>query len=244
MVTTKGKGKGSGRVRGPFDDMGPAILGITAIIAGTVLTPVVARAGYGPVSDAAASAVAATESAWGWAESAWDWAADPVDRPAAGGDYDREKFGQSWADTDRNGCDTRNDILARDLDHVRLRDGSDCVVVAGWLTDPYTGERVEFRKHDAGAVHVDHVVALAEAWQSGADSWSTDRRVRFANDPRNLLAAQASVNMAKSDHDAAEWMPPRDQCGYARRVVVVKVAYGLAIDRAERRALDRALASC
>lgn len=160
--------------------------------------------------------------------------------------YDRDEFGTAWADVDRNGCDTRNDILTRDLTGVSYRGGSDCVVIAGALTDPYTGMPVKFVKADADAVHIDHVVALSEAWQSGADGWSDSERLQFANDPANLTATAAGVNLAKSDRDAAEWVPPDPaaRCWYARTVEDVKARYGLTTDPDEQKALDRMEATC
>lgn len=162
----------------------------------------------------------------------------------SGTGYQRSAFGQRWADVDRNGCGTRDDILARDLTGVRKR--GRCVVISGVLLDPYTGQRVQFDKAHAGRVQVDHVVALAEAWRSGADRWTADRRLAFANDPAELLAAAAAVNDSKSDKDAGQWQPPTTagRCRYARTVVAVKVKYSLTVDRRERAALARDLTGC
>lgn len=158
--------------------------------------------------------------------------------------YRREAFGQRWKDVDRNGCGQRDDILTRDLKNVQKR--GRCVVVAGLLVDPYTGEQVRFAKADANAVQIDHRVALAEAWRSGAWMWTTAQREGFANDGLNLAASKGSVNQGKGDDDAARWLPvgPSRQCAFARDVVAVKSKYQLGVDPAEATALRRALALC
>lgn len=167
--------------------------------------------------------------------------------PAAAGGatpYDRDRFGPAWADVDRNGCDTRNDVLARDMEDVARR--GPCVVVSGTLRDPYTGKTIEWTKAKASAVQIDHVVALSEAWKSGAWRWPPDRRRQIANDPRNLLAVDGPENQRKSDDDPAEWLPPAKGyvCAYVVRYVGVKAAYGLGVDKAERAALRDTLARC
>ena len=125
--------------------------------------------------------------------------------------YERERFGDGWVDTDRNGCDTRNDVLARDLTGETFRPGTnDCVVLSGTLADPYSGRTIEFRRGEdtSDDVQIDHVVALSDAWQKGAQNWDADRRAAFANDPLNLLAVDGPLNMQKGDGDAATWLPP------------------------------------
>jgi hypothetical protein len=158
--------------------------------------------------------------------------------------YRRTAFGQRWKDVDRNGCGQRDDVLARDLKSVQKR--GRCVVVAGVLVDPYTGEQVRFTKADANAVQIDHRVALAEAWRSGAWTWTPARREAFANDEVNLVASKGSVNQGKGDDDAAHWLPvgPSRQCLFARQVVAVKAKYALTVDPDEATALRRALALC
>lgn len=158
--------------------------------------------------------------------------------------YRRAAFGEPWADVDRNGCRTRDDVLARDLTDPRRRDR--CVVVAGTLHDPYTGRLVEFRKTEAAAVQIDHVVALSDAWQKGAQQWSADKRLAFANDPLELLAVSGPVNQAKGDGDAATWLPPYRpfRCSYVARQVQVKARYGLWVTAAERDAMRRVLSAC
>ncbi len=123
--------------------------------------------------------------------------------------YDRDLFGQSWADTDRNGCDTRNDTLRRDLKQITFREGTrDCVVMSGVLADPLTGRTIRFTEADADAVQIDHVVSLSDAWQKGARRWDPGKRLAFANDPLNLMAVDGPTNGSKSDSDAASWLPP------------------------------------
>jgi hypothetical protein len=173
----------------------------------------------------------------------------PVREPLPGGDYDREAFGPAWPDVDANGCDTRNDILARDLLEVAYADDlTVCVVRAGLLDDPYTGELVEFVRgvETSGAVQVDHVVALRDAWVKGAADWDDATRRAFANDPLNLLASEGSANMAKGARDAARWLPPdvSFRCEYVARQVAVKVAYELAVSRDEGAAMREVLATC
>ena len=163
--------------------------------------------------------------------------------------YDRDFFGSGWVDTDRNGCDTRNDILARDLLDITYRPGTrDCVVATGVLHDPYSGRTIEFvRGNDtSNAVQIDHVVALSDAWQKGAQQWSEETRVRFGNDPLNLLAVDGRLNQQKGDGDAATWLPPNRsyRCPYVARQVAVKDAYELWVTQAEQDAMVRVLSSC
>lgn len=169
--------------------------------------------------------------------------------------YEREAFGSAWADTDENGCGTRDDILKRDLAGVRLRSGAGggsggsgggCKVAAGTLTkDPYTGRRVEFVR-GRSKVDIDHVVALSDAWQKGAQKWQRRKRVAFANDPLNLLAVDSSANRRKSDGDTATWLPGNKayRCVYVARQVAVKKKYELWVTDAERDAMKRVLSRC
>ena len=123
--------------------------------------------------------------------------------------YSRAQFGPAWQDVDHNGCDTRNDILNRDLTHRTWRTGThDCVVLSGQLNEPYTGRLVFFSKAQATAVQIDHVVAISDAWQKGAANWPAAERLAFANDPLELLAVDGPTNEAKGDGDAATWLPP------------------------------------
>ncbi len=163
--------------------------------------------------------------------------------------YDRALFGQAWADVDRNGCDTRNDVLRRDLTAYVLKAGTHgCVVLSGTLHDPYTGTTIEFVRGPvtSTAVQIDHVVALSDAWQKGAQQLSAESRRAFANDSLNLLAVDGPTNKRKGDGDAATWLPPNKpyRCPYAARQVAVKAKYRLWVTSAERDALGRILATC
>ena len=161
--------------------------------------------------------------------------------------YARDQYGPAWADTDRNGCDTRNDILRRDLGDANFKPGTrECAVLAGTLPDPYTNTRIHFERGGASEVDVDHVVALGNAWVTGAAGWPFKQRVALANDPLNLLAVEASANRAKSDGDAATWLPPNKayRCAYVARQIAVKVKYGLWVTPPEREAMARVLRAC
>ena len=163
--------------------------------------------------------------------------------------YDRALFGQAWADVDRNGCDTRNDVLRRDLRPYVLKSGTKgCVVLSGTLHDPYSGQTIAFvrGRSTSSSVQIDHVVPLSDAWQKGAQQWTTPKRTALANDPLNLLAVDGPTNQHKSDGDAATWLPPNKayRCSYAARQIAVKAKYGLWVTGAEKDALTRILAGC
>jgi hypothetical protein len=161
--------------------------------------------------------------------------------------YEREQFGAAWSDVDRNGCDTRNDVLNRDLTAKEWRPGThQCVVIAGVLHDPYTGRRLVFAKAEAWEVQIDHVVALSDAWQKGAAQWDDVRRRAFANDPLNLLAVDGPTNLRKGDGDAATWLPPARayRCRYVARQIAVKAKYALSVTPAEHDAMARVLSRC
>jgi len=163
--------------------------------------------------------------------------------------YDRAQFGPAWADVDRNGCDTRNDVLRRDLTGNVLKRGTHgCVVLSGTLHDPYTATSIEFVRGEntSTMVQIDHVVALSDAWQKGAQQLSAETRRALANDSLNLLAVDGPTNQRKSDGDAATWLPPNKayRCPYVARQVAVKAKYSLWVTSAERDALGRILATC
>ncbi len=169
----------------------------------------------------------------------------PVREAAPSAGYQRTRFGSSWVDVDDNGCRTRDDVLLRDLDDVRLaQDG--CTVLSGTLQDPYSGEEIAFRRGEdtSAEVQIDHVVALAAAWRTGAQAFTEDERVRFANDPLELLAVDGSLNGAKGDDDASQWLPPEGECEYVARQVAVKSAWGLWVTPAEHGAMAGVLAGC
>jgi hypothetical protein len=163
--------------------------------------------------------------------------------PATG--YERKAFGVGAIDPDRNGCDYRNDTLRRDLLDVELKPGTnDCKVLRGHLLDPYTGKDLAYDVAGGAtrAIEIDHVVALSDAWQKGAQQLTQDDRFHFGNDPRNLLAVSATANRQKGDGDAATWLPRRAfRCEYVTRQITVKAAYRLWVTKAERDAMARVL---
>lgn len=163
--------------------------------------------------------------------------------------YKRAKFGRAWADVDRNGCDTRNDILGRDLKDKRFKRGTnDCKVMSGTLDDPYTGKVIDYKQgaKTSSKVQIDHVVALSDAWQTGAQQLTEAQRTQMANDPYNLLAVDGPSNQQKSDGDAATWLPANKsyRCDYVSRQIGVKHKYGLWVTSAEKAAMQRVLATC
>ncbi len=162
--------------------------------------------------------------------------------------YQRSSFGEAWLDADANGCDTRNDILRRDLSQTTFTDGSLCLVAAGTLAEPYTGHNVVFKrgKGTSEAVQIDHVVALGNAWQTGASALTGPQRQSLANDPLNLLAVDGPANQEKSDSDAASWLPPakKFRCHYVARQISVKAAYRLWVTPAEKAAMRNVLGRC
>ncbi len=163
--------------------------------------------------------------------------------------YERSQFGPAWSDVDRNGCDTRNDILYRDLTSITYKPGTrDCVVLSGVLVDPYSGEKIAFERGAKTSmdVQIDHVVALSNAWQTGAFKLSYEKRLAFANDPMNLLAVKGRLNSQKGDGDAATWLPPLKsiRCAYVAQQIVVKAKYGLWVTPPEKAAMQSLLAKC
>ncbi|MFI6498453.1 HNH endonuclease family protein [Nonomuraea typhae] len=163
--------------------------------------------------------------------------------------FEREKFGPAWADVDRNGCDTRNDILKRDMRSETFKAGThDCIVLTGVLDDPYSGKTITFKRGNTTsmAVQIDHVIPLSDAWQKGAQQWEAAKRKEFANDPINLMAVDGPLNGQKSDSDAATWLPPRKgyRCTYIAKQIEVKAKYALWVTAAEKQAMERVLDSC
>jgi flagellar motor protein MotB len=162
--------------------------------------------------------------------------------------YSRSAFGPQWSDVDRNGCDTRNDILKRDLIKIVFREKTrDCVVESGVLVDPFSNTEINFVRGQKTSmlVQIDHVVSLSNAWQTGIFQSSIKERTAFANDPINLLAVKGSLNSQKGDGDAATWLPPHKpfRCKYVALQISVKAKYGLWVTRAEQEAMVRILSS-
>jgi Protein of unknown function (DUF1524)/Excalibur calcium-binding domain len=159
--------------------------------------------------------------------------------------YARLQFGKAWYDANGNGCDTRDDVLRRDLTATT---SAGCEILSGTIRDPYTGTIISFERggSEARELDIDHVVPLGDAWQTGAALWSFDKRVAFANDPTNLLAVDPHNNRQKGDADAASWLPPDKayRCAYVARQVAVKAGYGLWVTPAEKTAMARVLSTC
>ena len=172
----------------------------------------------------------------------------PVKGRAPKTGYSRAQFGDAWSDIDHNGCDTRNDILNRDLTAKQHKNSRGCVVISGVLNDPYTGKIINFMrgKDTSEQVQIDHVVALSDAWQSGAQEISAQERLQLANDPENLLAVDGPANQQKSDSDAATWLPANAsfRCSYVARQIRVKAKYHLWVKPAEKEAMINVLTPC
>ncbi|MCV7434575.1 HNH endonuclease family protein [Mycolicibacterium bacteremicum] len=172
-----------------------------------------------------------------------------------GYDYRRDAFGDAWDDDNdapggRNGCDTRNDILDRDLVEKSYVSIKRCpnAVATGTLVDPYTNESIAFvRGNQIGAsVQIDHIVPLALAWDLGARDWPDELRLRFANDPANLIAVAGGANQDKGDSEPALWMPPNRAfwCQYAVQFAEVLRGYRLPVDASSARVLREAAGTC
>ncbi|MEU3852000.1 HNH endonuclease family protein [Streptomyces sp. NPDC029554] len=157
--------------------------------------------------------------------------------------YDRDEFGYAWMDSaprdvpySHNGCDSRNDLLKRDGRDLRFRAGSNCVVTAMTLHDPYTGKVIEWTKSQAIKVQIDHVMPLSYDWQMGASRWTKDKRESIANDPLNLVPVDGPTNSAKGDSGPASWLPPdrRIRCAYSVRFAQVSLKYDLPVTSADK----------
>ena len=173
----------------------------------------------------------------------------PVKGRAAKTGYTRAQYGQAWADVDRNGCDTRNDMLKRDLTDIEFKVKTrDCVVLNGVLLDRYSGETINFVRGNVTSmkVQIDHVVALSNAWQTGAFKLTLMQRTAFANDPMNLFAVKGRLNSQKGDGDAATWLPPLKsfRCTYVAQQIAVKAKYSLWVTAPEKEAMTRILTAC
>lgn len=171
------------------------------------------------------------------------------------GDYRRAAFGEAWTDDNtapggHNGCDTRNDILDRDLIDKTYVATSRCptAVATGTLRDPYTSTTIPFTRGNqtGAAVQIEHIVPLAYAWDQGARFWTDQLRVRFANDPANLVAVQGQANQDKGDKEPASWMPPNAafHCQYAMQFIAVLRGYALPVDAPSAPVLREAAATC
>jgi hypothetical protein len=165
--------------------------------------------------------------------------------------YTRAQFGPDLtkSDFDRNRCDTRNDILKRDLTKIVVKEKTkSCVVMSGVLVDPFSGETLHFVQgvKTSSDIQIDHLVALSNAWQTGAFMLTADQRKAFANDPLNLLAVKGKLNSQKGESDAATWLPPLKsyRCDYVSRQIAVKMKYKLWFTAPEKEAMIRILKTC
>ena len=173
----------------------------------------------------------------------------PVKGRAPKTGYSRDAFGQRWADVDRNGCDTRNDILKRDMTSIVYKAKTrNCVVLSGTLIDRYSGDTINFVRGEVSSmeVQIDHVVALSNSWQTGAFKLSIAQRTALANDPLNLFAVKGRLNSQKGDGDAATWVPPMKsfRCAYVAQQIAVKAKYSLWVVPPEKAAMLAILAQC
>lgn len=167
-------------------------------------------------------------------------------------DFRRGAFGEPWSDDVNvelgyNGCNTRDDVLRRDLVDLIVRPGT-CYAQSGLLHDPYGGATIAFTRgpDTSDAVQIDHLVSLSDAWYRGARDWDPQRRLDFANDPRNLLAVDGKANFDKAFRNAASWLPPNVafRCEFVARQVEVKTVYGLAVSAKEKDAMIAVLTGC
>ena len=172
--------------------------------------------------------------------------------PASLSGYTRDKFGTAWTDGATgdpfagNGCDTRDDVLARDGQNIQDEakgKAAHCVVEAMTLANPYTGQSIQFTKKNATAIQIDHVIPLAYSWQMGSSGWTAARREQLANDPLELLAVDGPDNEAKGDSGPGAWMPPLKAigCSYSVRFAQVAIKYQFPVTSADKTAM---LAQC
>ena len=175
----------------------------------------------------------------------------PVHAAGTMSGYNRLAFGPAWTDNTsdvdgHNSCDTRDGILALYLTQITYRSGH-CTVATGTLQDPYTGKTIHFvRGPKSTVIQIDHVVALGNAWTSGASQLTATQRQDLAEDPLELLAVDGPTNEAKGDGDASQWLPPQAgyHCAYVARQVAVKTKYHLWVTTAEKTAMQHVLTTC
>lgn len=160
--------------------------------------------------------------------------------------YERSEFYDSWPS--ENGCNLRQRILKRDFGDTAVLASDNCTVISGKFYEPYTGEELEFTEKTqiSKGLQIDHIVALSDAWQKGAQYKTKEERFAMATDPLNLIAVDSSANQQKSDGDAATWLPKNKsfRCQYVARQVSVKYKYGLWVTEAEKDAISRILQTC
>lgn len=155
--------------------------------------------------------------------------------------YTRDAF-RHWTDADGDGCSTRNEVLIAEADDP-VSVGSGCSLSGGRWHSYY--DRVSWTNDSD--VDIDHMVPLAEAWDSGARSWKASTREAYANDlgdSRSLVGVTDDVNQAKGDQDVNEWLPTYDKCRYLREFVAVKIRWRLKVDSAEKSAMSSLASGC
>ncbi|MET4428767.1 HNH endonuclease family protein [Mycolicibacterium sp. 624] len=225
------------------------VLLVLVVLGIAVLVWVAVRSDSRPGADEAASPSAGTIA---FDQARADLGRLPVKAWDRRSDYSRHRFGRAWSDEvnvefGHNGCNTRDDVLRRDLVNLVLRSGT-CFAQRGTLRDPYSGQVIDFVRgpSTSDAVQIDHVVSLSDAWYKGARNWDDQRRRDFANDPRNLLAVAGNANFDKAFRDAASWLPPNVafRCEFVARQVEVKSAYGLWVSGKEKDAMADVLRDC
>ena len=208
----------------------------------------VSFAGLSAAASAAPGAGAGTAHPGEAAAAVAQLASIPVKGKAPKTGYSRGQFGPAWSDVDHNGCDTRNDMLRRDLTDVTTKPGTrDCVIASGKLADKYTGKTITFTRGENSAdVQIDHIIPLSLAWQTGAQQISAGQRLQLANDPLNLMSADGPANQQKSDSSADAWLPANKafRCEYVARQTAVKAKYKLWMTQPEHDAIAGILATC
>lgn len=221
-----------------------AVVSVTVVLAALVNGIVQDRQPVVPTSPSQSPAAGEQKPVEGSARAALSALEVKGRAPKTG--YSRSQFGRGWQELAE--CDMRNYILGRDMTQVQTISAVDCTVLKGSLQDPYTGKVIAFVRGPATSddVQVDHVVALSDAWQKGAQNITAAKRYQFANDPLNLLAVDGPTNNQKGDGDAATWLPPHKpyRCQYVARQIAVKSKYALWVTVSEHEAMKRVLAGC
>jgi hypothetical protein len=230
----------------------PASLALVAIIVAVAVWMHVHSAPTPPPSQTSQQPPHAARSTPGYDQARTAAGRLPVKGWDLNSDFARYRFGEAWTDDvdvefGHNGCNTRDDILRRDLTDLVVRPRT-CFAQSGTLHDPYGSETIAFVRgpDSSNAVQIDHVVSLSDAWHKGARDWDDQRRRDFANDPRNLLAVGGAFNFDKAFRDASSWLPPNPmfRCEFVARQVTVKTAYGLWVSGKEKQAMAGVLTGC
>ncbi len=138
--------------------------------------------------------------------------------------YSRSKFGHGWADLNKDCQNSRMEaLISQSVGQVHYKTSKKCKVKSGKWISTFTGKTI----YSASEIDIDHVVPLSWAWKHGGHQWTKDKRVKFANDPANLLSVEARVNRQKGARGLDEWLPPKNKCQYVSRFLRVYKSYGL-----------------